>query len=255
MRSRCSTRCSTVSTWPYIIVAVVRMPRPWAIRCTSSHSSLRSLRKPMTSRTPSSRISAPAPGIESSPAARSRAYRLLEGEPRNVGDVDDLRRRQAVELHHRIAVADFGEQLLVVAELQPGVEPPLHQDLAGLRLGPAEGDELVDLGEDLLVREHVPLVGPRGAVEGAEVAPDPADVGVVDVAADVVGDDRLGMLLHPDPVRQDAELGEVGVGEQAQGVFAAEALPGEDPAGDVGYRGHANYPAASTVPADGSTTL
>ena len=34
----CSTRSASVSTWPYIIVAVVDMPRRCAWRITSSHS-------------------------------------------------------------------------------------------------------------------------------------------------------------------------------------------------------------------------
>ena len=68
----CSTRSSSVSTWPYIIVAVVEMPSRCASRITPSHSFVFVFFGAMMSRTRSTRISAPPPGIESSPASRSR---------------------------------------------------------------------------------------------------------------------------------------------------------------------------------------
>ncbi len=68
----CSTRSGIVSTWPYIIVAVVDIPRRCAWRITFSHSALFVFFGAMMSRTRSTRISPPPPGIESSPASRSR---------------------------------------------------------------------------------------------------------------------------------------------------------------------------------------
>jgi len=68
----CSTRSGTVSTWPYIIVAVVDIPSLWACRITSSHSDDFVFFGAMMSRTRSTRISPPPPGIESSPESRSR---------------------------------------------------------------------------------------------------------------------------------------------------------------------------------------
>ncbi len=69
---RCSTRSSSVSTWPNIIVAVVFIPSSWAFSITASHSDVEPLAMPMIFRTRSERISAPPPGIESRPAAMSR---------------------------------------------------------------------------------------------------------------------------------------------------------------------------------------
>ena len=68
----CSTRSSTVSTWPYIIVAVVDMPRLCAWRITSSHSEDFVFFGAMISRTRSTRTSPPPPGTESRPESRSR---------------------------------------------------------------------------------------------------------------------------------------------------------------------------------------
>src|SRR5207249_2163458 len=67
-----STRSSSVSTCPYIIVAVVDIPSRCAWRMTSSHSSVRVFFGAMIFRTRSTRISAPPPGSESRPASRRR---------------------------------------------------------------------------------------------------------------------------------------------------------------------------------------
>ena len=68
----CSTRSSRVSTCPYIIVAVDETPRRCASRMTPSQSADFVFFGAMMSRTRSTRISAPPPGSESSPASRSR---------------------------------------------------------------------------------------------------------------------------------------------------------------------------------------
>mgnify|MGYP000072589013 CR=1 FL=1 len=57
---------------PYIIVAEVGRLRQWASCITWIHSSTEGLAGEMAFRTPGSRISAPAPGRESNPAAISR---------------------------------------------------------------------------------------------------------------------------------------------------------------------------------------
>ena len=79
IRSRWSTRWCGVSTWPYIIVAEVGRPRQCASCITSSHFSTDGLAGDMALRTTGSRISAPAPGSESSPAAirRRRVSRVV----------------------------------------------------------------------------------------------------------------------------------------------------------------------------------
>ena len=70
---RCSTRSANVSMVPYIMVALVRRPRRCASRITPIHSAVVVLRGAMTSRTGSTRISAPPPGMLSSPAAMRRS--------------------------------------------------------------------------------------------------------------------------------------------------------------------------------------
>ena len=78
----------------------------------------------------------------------------------------------------------------------------LHEGLIA-----AQGDGFLDLLVELLARQDVGVGVVALAVEGAEVAHGRADVGVVDVAVDVVGAVRLGVQPRRD-----------GVGGPAQGV-------------------------------------
>jgi len=71
MYVRCSMISASVSTWPYIIVAVERMPMRCASRCTSSHASGPPFLTEMRLRTRVARISAPPPGSVRWPASYS----------------------------------------------------------------------------------------------------------------------------------------------------------------------------------------
>src|SRR5688572_9134726 len=64
----------------------------------------------------------------------------------------------------------------------------------------AERDRLVDLAADLVERSHVSVGRAGPAVESAERADYVADVRVVDIAIDDVGDDVVGMTARADLV-------------------------------------------------------
>ena len=102
--------------------------------------------------------------------------------PRNV---QDFGRRQRVQLELRVPRLHRAEQILVPRDRQVRVVAALQQQLIA-----ADGDRLVDLAEDLLEAEHVAVGRADRTVERAEVAARDADVRVVDVAVDDVGDDR-----------------------------------------------------------------
>ena len=64
-----------------------------------------------------------------------------------VGEVEELGDGEGVELHAvAVAGADGGEEVAVVVEREVGVEAAVEADEVA-----AEGEEFVDLGEDLLV--------------------------------------------------------------------------------------------------------
>ena len=74
------------------------------------------------------------------------------------------------------------EEVAVVVEREVGVEAAVEGGEVA-----AEGEQLVELGEDLALGEDVAAVLAGESVEGAVVALGDADVGVVDDAHDHVG--------------------------------------------------------------------
>ena len=109
-----------------------------------------------------------------------------EGALRDLREVVDLRRRETVDVDGGVVVLDVAEHLLVPLQRQRGVEPTLKEDLVA-----TEGHRLPDLRQQHVAVEDVALGVLRRTVEGAEVTDRGADVGVVDVAVDVVGPPRL----------------------------------------------------------------
>ena len=148
---------------------------------------------------------------------------LRHRQPRHPRQVDHFRRRQRVQLERRIALLDRAEQILVPLDRQVGIVAALQQQLHA-----AERDRLVDLLEDLLEAEDVALAGADRPVERAEVAARDADVRVVDVAVDDVGDDAVRVLARADAVGQLAEQRQRRVVIQLQRLVGADAAAGAD---------------------------
>ncbi len=115
--------------------------------------------------------------------------RHRQAEP--LGKEHDLGRREPVDVDRMVAL-DVAHEIQIPLERDVGVVPPLHEDLDA-----AERLALVDLATDLLEAQHVALEVLGPAVKRTELAVRDADVGVVDVAIDDVGDDRLGMEPPP----------------------------------------------------------
>ncbi len=110
-------------------------------------------------------------------------------QSRHAREVDDLGRRQRVQLELGIALLDRAEEIFVPLQRQVGVVAALQQQLHA-----ADRDGLVDLAEDLVEAEDIAAGIADGPVERAEVAARDADVRVVDVSIDDVGDDACRML-------------------------------------------------------------
>ena len=118
-------------------------------------------------------------------------------EPR---DVQDLRRRQRVQLEVRISRLHRAEQILVPLERQIGIVTALQQQLVAADARSSRRS----CGRSPRSRARSRRCRPL-AVERAEVAARDADVRVVDVAVDDVGDDALRMLARADGVGQATE--------------------------------------------------
>ncbi len=176
-------------------------------------------------RTSSSRISAPPPGMESRPASRSRAIVVAQVEPGVFGDGQHLRGRKAVQPDLRKALLDAAKQPLEPVDLEIGMNAALHQHARAAHLH-GLGNLLVNLleVEDVaFVGAGIGLAGPgQRAVEGAEGAVLGAEVGVVDVAIDDVGDNALGVQAPAHRVGLESQADQVGRVEVIQGLLARD---------------------------------
>ena len=97
-------------------------------------------------------------------------------------------------------------------------EAPLKQDLVA-----AQGHGLADFLEQDVAVEHIGFGVVDRAIEGAEIADRRADVGVVDVAVDVVGAVRLGMQPLADGICGAAKVEQAGLTEQGHTIVEAQA--------------------------------
>jgi hypothetical protein len=162
-------------------------------------------------RTRSTRISPPPPGSE--PGPREALEHLADGAFGDLREVVDLGGREAVDVDLREAGLDVPEKFLVPLERERGMEATLEEDLIS-----ADGDHLRDLVHQHFPVEDIALGMLRRPVESAEITHRRADVGVVDVAVDVVGPPRLRVEPRGDGVRCPPDRGEVRRAEQQDGI-------------------------------------
>ena len=152
-------------------------------------------------RTRSTRISAPPPGMLSSPASIKPRDHVRHRQRRQPRDVHDLRRRQRVQPERRVALLHAAEQIFV----------PLQTERRGCaRPGAATGRRRAGSSRQSCGRSRrtraCSLRSIRRAGRTRRTAARDADVRVVDVAVDDVGDEAVGMLLAAHGVGQPPEL-------------------------------------------------
>src|SRR5262249_52402384 len=101
-----------------------------------------------------------------------------------------------------------------------------------------DGDRLVDLPEQLVEAEDVAVRRSDVAIERAEIAFRDADVRVVHVAVDDVGDDVVGMLARADGVGEAAEESGRRGAVQLERLVSAHALTRANAVSDLLNRPH-----------------
>ncbi len=192
------------SPQPNIIVAVVRNPSEWAMRCTSSHSSLVHFKRAILPRISSSRISAPPPGIESSPASISRwiVSRTLSSLTSAMHSISGAEKQCRCTCGYRDL--QRAQQILVVADLQVRMQSALQKNPCA-----AEFQHLVDFLVDALKRQDVAVFRAQGPVERAERAIFRAEIRVIDVAVDLVSDHARIVFLQAQLMRGHADAHQV----------------------------------------------
>ena len=196
---RCATQCRGLSTWPYIIVELDRMPTRCAVVTTSTQVAVGSLPLVRTQRTSSSRISAAVPGMVSRPASRALISQSSIDRPGAGAPLTISIGENACTCMPGTRCFTAADEVEVRRAGQLGVDAALHADLGarraprpprpGRRPGPATASR----------RRRRCALGER-----AEPAADVADVGEVDVAVDHVGDvvaDGVAAQVVGEPAR------------------------------------------------------
>src|ERR1700722_149015 len=137
-----------------------------------------------------------------------------------LSDGDDLGCRIAMQVNLRKALLDSAQHFFVPVNLQIGMQAALHEDA-----GTAKFDGLANLVVDCVEFEDVTFLcrGPlERAIKRAESAVFGAEIGVVNVAIDDVGDHALRVKLPANAISIHADADEVIGLEHLQSLLFGE---------------------------------
>ena len=129
-----------------------------------------------------------------------------------------------MQLKRRILLLQRSEQVFVSLDAEIRMQPSLHQNT-----GAAQRDCLVNLLADFVERAHVSVGRARPSIERTEGADHVANVRVVNVSIDDVGDDVVGMLALANLVRRRADFRDVVRLEQRRAIVGSQSDTGERP--------------------------
>ncbi len=125
---------------------------------------------------------------------------VFDGEFADFRDAENFRRGKTVQVNGGKFLLDGAEEIFVVVDLQIGMQAALKKNSIT-----AEFEHLFDLLENFLEAEDVAVFGADGTIERAEGAIFGAEIGVIDVAVDLIGGDARVVLFqaelmsgHPD---------------------------------------------------------
>src|SRR5258708_4308804 len=125
------------------------------------------------------------------PGIHQALNRFADAEFAHFRDAQDWRWGKTMKMNLRIARLQRAQQIFVIADLQVRVQPTLEQNP-----GAAELQHFVDFFVDFLARKNVTVLGSEAPVKRGEGAILGAEIRVVDVAVDLVGDDARIVFLQ-----------------------------------------------------------
>ena len=134
-----------------------------------------------------------------------------------LGNVHNLRRGEAMAPDLGEAALDGAQQIFIPFDLQVGVQSALHEDPR-----PAEIERLLDLFEDHFVRVEIPFSVAHRPVERAKAAVFRAEVRVIDVPVDDIGNDAVRMMFTPHRIRFHADADQIVGTEHLYGLLFGE---------------------------------
>ena len=127
-----------------------------------------------------------------------------------------------MQLKARILCRELTEQIFVPLDPKVRMQTTLHQDT-----GTAEGNGLVDLFANLIEGANIRVRRPGPPVKSTEGADYVADVRIVDIAIDDVGDDVIRMLAPANLIGRRRDAGDIVGFKQRRAVGGAQALAAE----------------------------
>ena len=123
-----------------------------------------------------------------------------------------------MQLKARILRAQGAQKIFVPLDTKVRMKATLHQNA-----GATERDRLIDLFTDFIYRAHVSIGCAGPAIERAEGADHVADVCIIDIPVDDVGDNVVGMATLAKLVGRCANAGDVKGFEQRGAILCAES--------------------------------
>src|SRR6266446_2472105 len=137
-------------------------------------------------------------------------------------EVMNLRRGETVKLKPRVLRTKRAQKIFVPLNSKVRMQPALHQHARA-----AERNRLVNLRANLVDRAHVGVGRARPAIERAESTHDIADVRIVNVSIDDVGDDVFRMTRLANFVSRGADASYVVGLEQRGAVIGVQPFAGK----------------------------
>src|SRR5437660_11145082 len=137
-------------------------------------------------------------------------------------EVMNLRRRETVKLKPRVLRTKRAQKIFVPLNSKVRMQPALHQHARA-----AERNRLVNLRANLVDRAHVGVGRARPAIERAESTHDIADVRIVNVSIDDVGNYVIRMTSLPHFVGRGADASYVVGLEQRRAIIGVQPFAGE----------------------------
>src|SRR5258707_890466 len=157
-------------------------------------------------------------GIE--PGIAQAADGVGNAQTADFREVNDLRSREAMQMHFRKTLLDAVQHFFVPLKLQVGMQPALHEHACASKF-----HGLLDFLVDGFEIQHIAF-GAAGAlyrsIESAEGAVLGAEIRVINIAVDNVSDHSFRMVLVPDSVRFHADTDQIIGAEQVQSLLFGE---------------------------------
>src|SRR5260370_42644506 len=133
----------------------------------------------------------------------------------------NLRRRETVKLKAWILRTKRAQKIFVPLDSEIRMQSALHQDTR-----PTERNRFVNLRANLIDRAHVGVRGAWPAIERTERTEDVADIRIVNVSIDDVGDDVIGMARLAKLISRAADASNIVGLDHPGAIVAFQPVPG-----------------------------